>query len=363
VRWQVLRGHWAARARGDAPAGRSWGCDYGGHGNCNGYGAGGLWSALMLYAKKAAVAAVTLPNGSVNIPVRPVGPSSVPTKVDALLAKWNTDVPTPAASTGTDGTITVPAAAFAPAPKTTAGVSVFKSYVADPTATQLLHPGGDYYNPESAALVYDVTTAKAGTYYLTVNHSSWHTDQDLVLSVNGQAVGNVPVFFTIGYWNTTQPVAVTLAAGANTLTFTRLSTSPMAIKELKLHTSKPSVPAPPGGGFTPVPIAPPPAASQFVLEPPSTSCELQGIPNVPENLCKAACLLVANRTYTGSRPHFTNVAGCFAIMEGQYKTNCNFNADTSVECKPPCGLPGDAFGELCLTKKVAAALRAQGHAV
>ena len=93
---------------------------------------------------------------------------------------------------------------------------------------------------------------------------------------------------------------------------------------------------------------PPPPASAFVFEQPSTSCILQGIKNVPEELCEAACLLVANRTYTGAK-QFTNVKGCFAIMTGQYKGNCNYNLNTSAICTPPCGSTGD-LGELCLTK-------------
>jgi hypothetical protein len=120
-------------------------------------------------------------------------------------------------------------------------------------------------------------------------------------------------------------------------------------KEFILYKNKPSIPAPPGGGFTPQPITPPLPASAFLLEPPSTSCILQGIKNVPEDLCNQACLLVANRTNTGARPNFPNVKGCFAIMEGQYKGNCNYNSNASTVCTPPCGVPGDAFGELCLT--------------
>ena len=107
------------------------------------------------------------------------------------------------------------------------------------------------------------------------------------------------------------------------------------------------IPAPPGGGFTPKPITPPLPKSAFILEPPSTACILQGIKNVPEELCEEACLLVANRTYTGAK-QFTNVKGCFAIMSGQYAGNCNYNLNTSAICTPPCGDTGD-LGEICLT--------------
>jgi hypothetical protein len=341
----VLRGGWAAMARGDAPTGQSWECNYAYKHQCSGFGVGGLWSSLMLYKKKAVVAAAILPNGTSSIPTRPIGPSAVPTKVDALIAKWTTPVTPPKITTDADGTITIPAAAFSPAPLTTANVQIMKSYTDD--GTQLMSFGGNVLDPSRAALVYQVTAESAGTYYLTANHSTWHTDQDLMVAVNGKNVGNVPVYLTIGYWNQTQSVQVDLVKGVNTLAFTRMTLTQTSFKEFFLYTKRPVIPAPPGGGFTPKPIVPPLPASAFILKPPSTSCILQGIQNVPESQCAAACLLVANRTYTGAKV-FTNVKGCFAIMSGPYKGNCNYNSDASASCKPPCGKDGND-GELCLT--------------
>jgi hypothetical protein len=342
---QFLRGSWAGAARGDAPAGIGWDCNFGGKNKCSGFGVGGLWPALMLYQKKAAVAAHTLANGSSAIPVRPIGPSAVPTKVDAYIAKTKTAAPLPKVTTDAAGTITLPAAAFAPAPLTTADVNVTRSYLTD--GTQLMHNGGNVYKPDSAALVYQLDVETAGTYYLTANHSTWHTDQDLMLAVNGKKMPNVPVYFTMGYWNQTQPVEIALTKGKNTLTFTRLSTTQTAFKEFFLYTAKPAIAPPPGGGFTPQPITPPLPASAFILEQPATSCTLQGIKNVPEELCEQACLLVANRTFTGGK-QFTNVKGCFAIMSGPYKGNCNYNLNTSAVCIPPCGADQN-LGEICLT--------------
>jgi hypothetical protein len=333
-----LRGSWVARARGDAVVNRGWDCDWGGHGTCSNFGAGGLWSSMMLYQKKATIAK------NPTIPSRVIGPSTIPTKVDALIAKWDIPVPTPNTTVDVHGTIRIPAAAFTAT--TTATVSVMTSYWTD--GTQVMSSGGDVYHANEYALVYEISVEEASTYYLTANHSTWHTDQDLMLTVNGRKLPNVPVYFTIGYWNQTQPVAVDLVKGVNTLNFTRLSSTPMTFKEFFLYKNKPEVPAPPGGGFTPIPISPPPAAKAFLLEPPTTSCILQGIGNVPEEQCEAACQLVANRTYTGSRPSFANVKGCFAIMSGQYKGNCNYNANATPVCKPPCGVDGN-LGELCLT--------------
>jgi hypothetical protein len=98
---KVLRGGWAAGARGDAPIDRSWSTR-----DNKGYGQGGLWSALTLYQKKAEVAAAVFPNGTSSIPPRHVGPSMVPTKVNALIAKWLVKEPTPTVTTNAAGTMT-----------------------------------------------------------------------------------------------------------------------------------------------------------------------------------------------------------------------------------------------------------------
>merc|ERR1712025_664948 len=73
-----FRGSWAARARNETLVNRGWDCDFGNKGKCEKFGEGGLWDALMLYHKKAVVAAATLPDGTSTIPTRPIGPSAVP---------------------------------------------------------------------------------------------------------------------------------------------------------------------------------------------------------------------------------------------------------------------------------------------
>ena len=99
---KVLRGGWVAHALGEAPVSQDWGRDK----STAGYGTGGPWGALMLYAKKAAVAKAPA------APSRVVGKSVVPTKVEALLAKWPVKLPTPNVTTAADGSITIPAVAF-----------------------------------------------------------------------------------------------------------------------------------------------------------------------------------------------------------------------------------------------------------
>ena len=86
-------------------------------------------------------------------------------------------------------------------------------------------------------------------------------------------------------------MGITLAAGAHTLTFTRNTTKSIAFKEFLLYATKPQIPPPPAN-FTPAPppVGPPtPPASDFIEVPASTSCEGQGIKEVPQAECQAAC--------------------------------------------------------------------------
>ena len=127
-----LRGSWVARARNETLVDRGWDCNWGGKGHCNGYGVGGLWNALMLYQKKAIVAAAVGPNGTSTIPTRPIGPSTIPTQVNALIAKWSASSPPPQVTTDAEGTITIPAAAFSnDTGLTTANVAIMKSFDVD----------------------------------------------------------------------------------------------------------------------------------------------------------------------------------------------------------------------------------------
>jgi len=112
----VLRGGWVAKARGETPVATDWTPS-----NPKAYGKGGVWGALMLYAKKIAV------NATTPLPPRVIGPSVVPTKVDALIAAWPAKWPTPNITTDSNGTITIPGAAYDYANRS-APVSAMKSF-------------------------------------------------------------------------------------------------------------------------------------------------------------------------------------------------------------------------------------------
>lgn len=148
---QVLRGSWAAVARGDAPV------------DGKKFGHGGTWTALMWSMQTMEVI-----KNPVQTP-RAIGKSLVPTKVDALLAKYKTAAPAGKVTTAADGTITIPAAAYTSKAKT-ASVSAMQS--AGP-GQQILHGGCSSdvgppcAAPETSAFAYEVTPTAAVSTHAT----------------------------------------------------------------------------------------------------------------------------------------------------------------------------------------------------
>ena len=196
---QVLRGEWVAKARGEGPTfGSEGGSAKNGHTSGN-VGpkvvvADNLWNALMLYHKKLTTtntSAITLnTHGAKWQPARAIGPSSVPNKVTAAIANCNASSPPPTITTGANGTMTIPAAAFASAADG-AKVKVMKSFDGD--GTQITYDGGGSV-AANTTIRYDVTVKTPGMYYLTANHTTWHINQNLFVSVNGGADLAVPVY-------------------------------------------------------------------------------------------------------------------------------------------------------------------------
>jgi len=75
-------------------------------------------------------------------------------------------------------------------------------------------------SPES--FVYDVTVPEAGDYGLSAKVVTVNRDQSLQLTLNRQDKSiDVPLPYTIGMWQDTQPVTIPLIKGKNTLSFTR----------------------------------------------------------------------------------------------------------------------------------------------
>lgn len=185
-----------------------------------------------------------------------------------------------------------------------------------------------------------------GTRYLTANFSTWHINIDLLVQVNNATEDNllnVPVYFSFGYWNQTQPLPVQLNNGTNTLKFMRSSESgaPMAIKEFFLYRTRPDIPAPPSN-YTPTPPAPRP--DKFIEVPDATTCAKQGISDVPSQYCEEACVALDFK-YVGEKPS-VNMTGCFALSTG----TCLFNTNQSAAVCPqqPCTIDGNIARQICL---------------
>ena len=333
---QILRGNWVAKARGEVPVSIDWVPS-----NPKAYGKGGVWGAAMLYAKKIAV------NATVPLPPRPIGPSVVPTAVARLIAAWPSTWPKPNVTTDGNGTIIVPSAALSFVNRT-AAVSTMKSF--DLLGEQLVIISGNYMDPAASSFAYEVSVPSAGVRFLTANFSTWHINIDLIVRINNASDDQliaVPIFYTVGHWNETQPVEVQLEAGKNVLTFMRSTeaAAPVAIKEFLLYLSPPAIPAPPRN-FTPAPPAPRP--NKFIEVPADTSCYKQGITDVPPQFCMEACESL-NFKYDGAKAT-TNMTGCFVLSSGPTAGACMFNSNTTAAICPqqPCTVDGGVAQQICI---------------
>lgn len=155
------------------------------------------------------------------------------------------------------------------------------------------------------------------------------------------------VFYTVGWWNQTQPLEMTLVKGRNTLNFTRSTERTITFKSFVSHSKRLDVPLP-FPPYTPTP-APPPSAYRQV--PPATTCEKQGIAAVPVGECPQACAALG-LNFAGSKSMETDMPGCLAIVTGHYEGDCMYNTNASAHCVDPpcydrqagCLTPGDPKG-------------------
>jgi len=282
---------------------------------------GGLWSGLMLYLKKLTI------QEKGAAPSRDIARSEVDTKVDALITRWSQTQPTPVITTGKDGTITIPAAAYTKKAKT---MSIMTS--AD-DGQQVLHNGGGFLDAfNNSIFEYEIASGEQATYFLVANFTTWHTNQDLLFTMKdsqeSEDLQNLPVFYTSGYWKETQPLEVTLNKGKNVLRFMRRSEYSLVIKEFFLFKSAPIIPTP-DPSDVPVPTPPPTPLSDYIVLSKGKSCVSQGIEDLEEEDCSIAAKYFGNK-YTGSRQRDFN-AGCFCLVSGEWAGNCNFNTNKSAD--------------------------------
>jgi hypothetical protein len=345
---KVLRAGWVARAQNEEPVNGEWHVKANPGDKAN--GKGGLWSALTLYMKKS----VRDSSPPMNITALvPSGPTEAPhNKVDELLTAWPTKTkplaPPAAITTSADGTITVPAPAFA-SKNRSAPVSVMVSAPSTGGGQQLLSlgctssVGPPCFVPSASSWTYEVPSSEAGNFFLSFNFSTYHMNQDLFVSVNGGKIVEVGMFYTAGFWKQTQPLEVALVKGKNAVRFTRESGRDVMYKNFILSKTRPSIPKPPPS-YIPTP-APAQNASSYIEVAAATTCVKQGIKPVSAEDCSHACLALGFKS-TGPRAR-PNISGCFVMTTGQYAGNCNFNSNKSATCTPPCTLFGSVVRSLC----------------
>jgi hypothetical protein len=178
-------------------------------------GSGGLWNVLAQFQKKAIVAeakpaqlaALGTELGEAN--------ESAETKATAVAKATVTDADKKIV-TGPSGAITIPAAACS------GGNQLVKSFL------------GGQQMICGKAFGCEVDVPQAGKYALTARVVTVHGDMHLQLSPNGaKSPIDVAIPFTVGSWETTRPVEVTLVAGKNVLSFSKPTTG-FALKELTL---------------------------------------------------------------------------------------------------------------------------------
>lgn len=323
---KVLRGQWLGMALGEEPIDWGWTSHDGSH-----FGKGGLWSALSLYLKKLTV------QEQGKAPTRTIAESVVETKIEKLIKRWPQEQPAPSITTDEHGTMRIPAAAVS---KKSSGVSVMTSGDA---GQQLLHQGGDLVHIDKTAFEYEVMVEEESTYFLTANITTWHVNIDLLFSTNASSdfseQASVPVYWTNGYWNETQPLEVKLVKGKNILHFDRIADKPLVIKEFFLFKTKPIIPAP-DPGQVPAPTPPPTPFSDYIELSKGKTCASQGIVPLEEKDCSIASDYLGYK-YTGSRAR-DFFSGCFCLVTGEYKGNCNFNTNASAD------QPNDDARALCL---------------
>ena len=189
-------------------------------------GAPGFWNGVSLYrqraiieeAKAVALAAVGTDIGEANEPkVKEAVKAATMTEEDRTIV------------VGKDGVITIPAVACSKPTNNTAKIKFMKSYLG---GMQL------HYNrlgkPEDFEYTFDAPAAGKYALRARVVTPSWK--QHLLVAANGaKEPTDIALPFTVGMWETAEPVEVTLVKGRNVLRFSR--TEPIkgvTIKEFTL---------------------------------------------------------------------------------------------------------------------------------
>jgi hypothetical protein len=128
-----------------------------------------------------------------------------------------------------DGTKTIPVAACK-SPKNTEKIRFMETIDADAIQVHYCLGGGQ---PE--LLKFYVNAPKAGKYELTVHMCTVTVERSMLLRLNRRTLLNIAIPYTKGYWKDTEPLAIDLKEGRNTLLFTiRTPNKGASIKYFKL---------------------------------------------------------------------------------------------------------------------------------
>ncbi len=120
------------------------------------------------------------------------------------------------------GVITIPSAACSSPTETTkalyrGGQSDLVLFLKNKTGDTLLHLSR--YSKETDTFEYTFDAPKAGKYQLTASVVTPKWDQHLFATANSGAPVEMPLPYTIGLWDKSEPVAIDLKAGKNVLKF------------------------------------------------------------------------------------------------------------------------------------------------
>jgi len=175
-------------------------------------GASGFWNGVALYRQRAIIEeakAVALAAVGEDI-----GEANESKKKDVVEAATLTEADRKIV-VGAGGVITIPAVACSKPANSTAKIIFMKSYLG---GMQLHY--SRLGKPEEFEYTFDAPAA--GNYALTARVVTPSWKQHLLVAVNGaETPTDIALPFTVGMWDKTQPVEVTLVKGRNVLRFSR----------------------------------------------------------------------------------------------------------------------------------------------
>jgi hypothetical protein len=170
-------------------------------------GSGGMWNALANTEKEAIVAEGK--PAKVRLAGEDLAEATESKKAEAIALAPISDQDR-TVNVSPDGVIIIPAAACTKPKNNTKNITFMKSFLG---GMQMNASGNEVFE-------YTVQAPAAGKYQLVARVVTVHKNQKLNLDVGSEpSPAVIPIPYTIGQWQKTEPVIVTLKHGANTLRF------------------------------------------------------------------------------------------------------------------------------------------------